>query len=153
MKSRFLLVLLGLIACSTLRGESPSSAGGTYTPESHTYSEVFTSKVLKVYSFQDGDADYVAYVVNWKDHEVVVTPSMTAGTKYNVGDAIRCVMSQSSFRTGDTNRTRVTFLVVNATTGVTATEEARRMEAITAEVESRRAARAASATEGAKKTP
>lgn len=116
-----------------------------YTPESRASSEIFTSKVVKVYSFQDGDAEYVAYVVTWKDHEVVVTSFGTGGADkpYNVGDVIRCQMQQMYHRVGDTGKARIIFSIMPGGPAVTGTaDEEQRLEAVRAEVETRRLKRA-----------
>lgn len=136
MKKHLLPALVLLLLAPVSYGEGPAN----YVPESRSSSETFSSKVLKVYTFQDGDLDYAAYVVNWKDHEVIVTAHAFAGEKkYNVGDSIRCVMNQTQQRVGDTNRTRVSFFV--ASLGSEPIFEHARLDAIRAEVEARRAIR------------
>src|SRR5262245_47063356 len=46
------------------------------------------AKVLKVYSLKDGDHKFIAYVVKWKDAEVIVSDPL-ARSEYKVGDTIR----------------------------------------------------------------
>jgi hypothetical protein len=132
------LLSLFLFGAVFLQAEGTSN----YTPESRTSSETFSSKVLKVYSFQDGDFEYAAYLVNWKDHEVVVTPlgSVATSAKYNVGDTIHCTMLQTSRRAGDTNKSRISFYIASGGVGL---EDAQRLEAISAEVKERREKRQA----------
>lgn len=86
-----------------------------YTPDSRTYMETFTSKVIKVYSFQENDLDYVAYVVNWKDYEVIVTPlGLVAGEKrYNVGDTIHCTMQQTRMGSSMVGHPRISFFLAS----------------------------------------
>jgi hypothetical protein len=73
------------MACfvSVADSQSPDKAAQTKssieTPE---------AKVLKVYSIKDGDYKFVAYVVNWKDSEVVVSDPL-AHSDYKVGDTIK----------------------------------------------------------------
>jgi len=124
------LLLFGLVL---VRGEE--TAG--YTPESRTVTETFTAKILKVYAFQEGDFEYAAYVVNWNDHEVVVTPGggFTNATKYKEGDTLRCTMQQSHLHVGDADKSRISFYVVS---NLNAAEEVQHLEAVAAEVKERR---------------
>ena len=109
----------------------------SYTPESKSSVEIFTSQVLKVYAFQEGDLDYHAYVVQWKEHEVVVTPSAGPDAKrYAVSDTIRCQMTQFVHRMGNQTRPRVSFTIVGDSG-----DERARLEAISEEVRRRRALR------------
>src|SRR5579871_5667713 len=107
--------------------------GANYTPLSRTVSETFTSKVVKVYSFQEGDSSYVAYVVNWKDHEVIVTPLAFGGaatdTPYKVGDTIRCQIEQMDRKLGDSSKTSMTFFIAST---ATSSDERLRLDSICA---------------------
>lgn len=118
---------------------------GGYVPEARSNSEVFTSKVTKVLSFQEEDGEYVAYLVTWKGHEVAVAAygSLANDKRYNVGDVVRCQMLQSTHRIGDPSKSRVSFTLMPAgfTSGSPA-EEVQRLEAIRSEIESRRLKRA-----------
>lgn len=125
-----------------------------YKPESRSVTEVFTSKVVKVYSFQEADVDYDAYVVTWKDHEVVVVSygGLGADKHYQVGDTIRCQMQQMPYRLGGSTKARVMFSVLPAF-GASATDELHRLESIRADVEARRATREAEAAAALRKEP
>jgi len=133
-----LILSFFLLGAALLRGEGPSN----YVPESRSAFETFTTKVLKVYAFQDGDYEYVAYVVNWKDHEVVVAPigSAASEAKLKEGDTIRCTMQQANHRIGDTNKSRISFYIAS---GSNLAESPQRLEAIAAEVKERRERRRA----------
>ena len=133
-------VTLALLATALLHGGDDSG----YKSESKSMTEVFTSKILKVYSFQEENHQYVAYVVTWKDHEVVVSPLGAVGgaDKYKVGDTIRCQMQQLPARVGDENKSLITFSIMY---GSGTTVDAARMEAVSQEVERRRAEREARA--------
>lgn len=50
--------------------------------------EVLDGAVLKVYSAKEGEHRFVAYVVKWKDAEVVVSDPL-AQTDFKVGDTIK----------------------------------------------------------------
>lgn len=140
MKKSILFASFLFSAVALLRGDESAN----YTPVSRAVSETFTSKILKVYSFQDGDSEYTAYVVNWKDHEVVVTPSPFAGTatekQYKVGDTVRCQMQLINHQIGGSNKARMTFFIESTPSS---SDERQRLDAIRAEIEARRAAHVA----------
>ncbi len=112
-----------------------------YTPESRTITETFVTKVLKVYSFQEGENEYVSYVVDWKGHEVVVAPEgLKAGdARYKEGDEIRCMMFQSSRRVSETDRSQIRFSIAT----MPSLAEAARLEEVAGEVKRRREVRLA----------
>ena len=130
MKYSNLLLLVFVLIASRLRG----AEGSDYSPESRMSSEIFTSKVLKVYSCGDGDAEYTAYVVNWKDHEVVVMPMGTpaATPSYQVGDKVRCNMMINR-KIGDAGKARITFFIAPNLESIRADAEARRLQRAQAE--------------------
>ena len=49
--------------------------------------EVMHSPVLKVYEAKDGKHRFLAYVVKWKDSEIVVSDTLVR-TRYKVGDML-----------------------------------------------------------------
>lgn len=49
--------------------------------------EVLQGKVLKVYKAQEGEAKFLAYVVEWKGQEVVVSDALSM-TEYKEGDQL-----------------------------------------------------------------
>lgn len=127
-----------------------------YKAESQRRSEVFTSKVLKVYSAQEGECKYTAYVVAWRDQEVVVTEREFGTPKtYKVGDTVRCMMmslirprkegtsATMSFILMDERSDPVAMVVLNPTPG----EEQARLEAVAAEIARRRTLRETGAEE------
>lgn len=122
---------------------SHAESENSYTPEARSTSEIFTSKVVKLYTFQDSDAEYISYVLMWKDHEVVVTPNTFGAEKrYNVGDVVRCQMQQRPHRIGDSNKSRMTFTIIpTGIEGASMADEVQRLDAVRAEVEARRAKR------------
>jgi hypothetical protein len=140
MKKSILYASFLFSAVALLRGDESAN----YTPVSRAVSETFTSKILKIYSFEEGDSEYAAYVVNWKDHEVVVTPLPFGGTatekQYKVGDTIRCQMQQVNHQIGDSNKGRMTFFIESTPSS---SNERQRLDAIRAEIEMRRAERLA----------
>lgn len=136
------LTCMALLAAATLlRAESDTG----YVPESRGSSETFTSKVVRVYSFQEGDAEYVSYVVNWRDHEVVVSPMSPVGVekRYNVGDMVRCQMQQLNHRLDDPGEARIMFMLLSPQSAVSVANGTSdpRLDRIRAEIEARRARR------------
>lgn len=132
---RTLLLALLLIVPAAL-GKSASD----YAPESETFSETFSSKVLKVYACHENNIDYVAYVVSWRGHEVVVAPlpGVSAEKTYQVGDAIRCRMSHSTRKLGTTDIVTTQFFLSSG-----GEIEQARLQAIEAAIKARPALREA----------
>ncbi len=58
--------------------------------------EVLNLKVLKVFSAKDGEAWFRAYMVKWKDQEVIVDDTL-AKTNYNEGDTIRVLAMRNKY--------------------------------------------------------
>lgn len=137
MKSNIILVISLLTVAGMVRAEADTG----YTPESRSNTEIFSSKISKVYTFEDGEAEYIAYVVTWKGHEVVVTPYVLPSTekRYAVGDTIRCQMRQSFRTTPNDTKGRMTFSFSSGgSVALGVGDEAQRLEAVRAEVEARR---------------
>lgn len=76
----FLLIIAGcLVSCSPggEKGAAPRSGS----------SEKILAPVLRVYSAKEGDYKFVAYVVKWKDAEIVVSDTL-AQSDFHPGDTI-----------------------------------------------------------------
>lgn len=73
---------------------SPIAFGADSGYPGATY-EVMQSTVLKVYSAKDENHKFVAYVVKWKDAEVVVSDPL-AESNYKVGDTIKFLAQKIS---------------------------------------------------------
>jgi len=126
MKSLTLVVLLGLVAgCSGVASDSsrnlhPSTSAAAaadssrdYNVESRNRMETFTSRISKIYEFKDDGISYVAYVVTWRGHEVVVQPALLDSEEkhHAVGEVIRCSMMQHVFSGRDGKAiTHTTFM-------------------------------------------
>ncbi len=119
------------LACGTIA----AFAAEDYVRESGWAGETFTSKVIKDLSFREDGADYVAYLVRWKDHEVVVTTPIPLQKRYAVGDSIRCQMMRRDAAAEAEKGGQLTFLIA-----VAGANEAR-LQAIADDVASRRALR------------
>lgn len=134
MSSHLLLALLALALAPALFGEG----NGDYVPEVRNTSETFGSKVLRIYACQEGDIHYTAYVVSWRGHEVVVTPSPVdaSANAYQVGDPIRCRMHHLTRKTDAGVTAHTQFVLARG-----GEDEHARLEAIEAAVQSRRALR------------
>jgi hypothetical protein len=67
------------------------------TPGTH---ETTKLKVIEVFSAKDGDSIFRAYLVSWKDQEVVVDDRL-AQSDYHVGDTITVLVMNSPFPKGE----------------------------------------------------
>ena len=100
MKTTCVLLLL-LIAGSLLATNEPPVAPSSRTnfPAAGGY-ETFETKVVKAYTAKDGNADFRAYVVLWKEQEVVVS-DLRGESNLREGDPIKImVMRSHSKRSG-----------------------------------------------------
>lgn len=68
-------------------------------------------KVVRVYSATDGAALFRAYVVKWKDQEVVVSDTLVR-TDYKVGDEIPVLAMNHPFPRGQEPHRLLSFTVV-----------------------------------------
>jgi hypothetical protein len=141
MKTSTFILILVIASSAIVRADG----GTSYTRKSRVVLETFTSKVIKVLSFEDGDSEYDAYVVNWKDHEVVVASNSIGpgNPKYKVGDVVTCNLQQNYNIAGGATKARVSFSLGVSTSTLygSSEEEQRRLQAIAEEVRVRRAAR------------
>lgn len=143
MKSIPLLLLALTLPSIALAADQPA-----YKTESQAVSEIFTTTIVRLYSAGEGEHRFVAYVVTWKDREVVVTSLTPRHDDFAVGDTVRCAMRQSL--TGPDPRTagRMIFTLlgrpsepVSARLLSDGAESQERLAAIAAEIDRRRAAR------------
>lgn len=93
---------------SATAAEPPSEVVGERLPP-----ERFTLKVVRVYSATDGTARFRAYVVKWKDQEVVVSDTL-ARTDYKVGDEIPVLAMNHPFPRGHEPHRLLGFTVIPA---------------------------------------
>ena len=83
-KTQLLLTVTTIVFCIV--------ASGCARPPMPEFSRV-ELKVIKVFSARDGDAVFHAYLVNWKDQDVVVDDGLTK-TDYHVGDTIPVLVTK-----------------------------------------------------------
>ncbi len=67
-------------------------------------------KVLKVFAAKDGEAIYRAYLVRWKDQEVVVSDSL-GKSRYKEGDIIPVLAMNHPFPQGAESHRVLAFTV------------------------------------------
>lgn len=150
MKTPLLLASL-LVVAVALRAAEPTSG---YRSESKSVSELFSSPILKIYAASEGEHRYVAYVVRWKENEIVVVPSsyMRGLEDLKVGDTVRCQMTQEHHLAGDDSAPKMRFILMSGPGGplssvrgvsTSTAEEAARLEQVAQEVTRRRAQREA----------
>lgn len=110
MKTVHLLIALALTTPLLAAEKSSAVDAGTSAGERRPPERV-ELKVLKVYSAQDGEAIFRAYVVEWKGQEVVVSDTL-AKTKFNVGDMVGVLVMNHPFPQGKENYRLLHFAIV-----------------------------------------
>jgi hypothetical protein len=125
-------ILACLVFASTIQAED--SKGNA--PESTERSKIFKSRVLRVHHLVEGDLQYVAYTIDWRGHEVVVS-STNVDEILKEGDEIRCQMRSAPLRHGDGKKAGISFWILPARSS----SEAARLKAVADEVNRRRATR------------
>lgn len=128
----FVFAIVSAMAVNLVRAE-----GSAYKPVHRSMSEEFTTKVQKVVAFEDSDAEFVAYIVDWRGHEVMAVDQGTrSGKRYNVGDTVRCRMVANTNGSSESLKMRLVFQVIDEPMDFGA-----RMEAVKADIAKRRQAR------------
>src|SRR4051812_42425028 len=89
------VIALLLFGVSVFSASAPQIASTT-VPGSQ---ETAHLKVLKVFSAKDGDAIFRAYMVQWKDQEVIVEDSLSK-TNYSIGDTITVLVMKLPYPHG-----------------------------------------------------
>ena len=112
-----------------------------YKSEATALTEVFSTKILKIYQAESEAGEFVAYVVDWRGQEVIVVPvsRMPGEVPKKVGDTLRCTMRSSIVPVDRSEKGRLSFSYGDALS------EAARLETIASEVRQRRAERDAAA--------
>jgi hypothetical protein len=88
MSLMFLSVIGAICIASLMQSCAPQNPPGV-----NSSYETLQSPVLKVYSVSDGEHNFVAYVVHWKEADVVVSDPL-ARSSYKVGDTIRFMVEK-----------------------------------------------------------
>ena len=104
-KRLFLVVAITIIVCTV-----GWSAARPLPPQEEGWQRV-QLKVLKVFSAHDGEAVFRAYLVNWKDQEVVVKDVLVK-TDYQVGDTISVLVMKHKYPKGKPGPGLLSFSVV-----------------------------------------
>ena len=73
--------------------------------------EIAQTQVLKVYSTEENGATFRAYVVKWKDREVVVSDRLSTGN-YKVGDNIEVIVMRHELGRGEDAKRVLHFEIV-----------------------------------------
>ena len=90
---------------NTFVGGCPTNA-----PAKGDFEEI-KAKVVKAYSVKDGNAEFRAYVILWKGHEVVVDDTL-ALSDYREGDTINVLVLRHPFPQGRENYDLLHFQVI-----------------------------------------
>jgi hypothetical protein len=131
MKKIILLVLSALASASFCMAQSSA-----YKTTATSSTEVFSTKILKVYEAHSQEGVYIAYAVDWRGQEVIVTQSATK-EPLKVGDEIECTMTSPLLSIESGKKATLRFAIGNTS------HDAERLEAIRSEVKRRRDARGA----------
>jgi len=100
-KKRLILIVTTIIVCIV--------AWGCARPPSPEMSQV-ELKVVKVFSARDGDAVFHAYLVTWKEQEVVVNGNLSK-RDYQVGDTIPVLVTKVKYPLGKPGSDILDFVV------------------------------------------
>ena len=73
--------------------------------------ETMDARVLKVYAAKDGEHRFVAYLVKWKDSEVVVSDPL-ARSDHKVGDTIKFLAQKIHIEKADPEVFALNFVLV-----------------------------------------
>ena len=105
-----ILVCITALSVLPLWAADSALAPASKTPGTH---ETASLKVIKVYSAKDSNSIFKAYVVSWKDQEVVVDDRL-AQTDYHVGDTITVLVMNSPFPKGEEKHGLLHFQILPA---------------------------------------
>jgi hypothetical protein len=109
---RALPLMAALLFPASFAAESSTSTPPAATPQGERVPpERFELKVLKVYEAIDGEAKFRAYVVRWKDQEVVVSDNLVR-TDYKEGDTIPVLAMNHPFPQGREPHRLLAFTVI-----------------------------------------
>lgn len=108
MKLSRILVVLTLLACGLVvnRALYAAQAEAEKIPPQR-----FDAKVLQVFAAKDGEAVFRAYLVKWKDQDVIASDSL-ASTDFHVGDTITVLAMNHPFPQNREPRRLLAFMVV-----------------------------------------
>lgn len=108
------LALASVLLASLLSFSAPFAAENPPpTKEERVPPERLDLKVLKVFAAKDGAAIFRAYLVKWKDQEVVVSDSL-ARSDYKEGDMLPVLAMNSAYPRGAEPHRLLAFVVVPA---------------------------------------
>jgi hypothetical protein len=110
MKARiFVAAAIMLLSLTARAVDKPQPAKTPAAPINKGSYETVEAKVLKVYAFDDDGAKFRAYVVKWKDHEVVVSDPLGTTDKKE-GDTIKVMAHRLEMMMGDKKVTMLSFM-------------------------------------------
>ena len=95
-----------LVCCNCLASADSAEPEAVKIPPQR-----FEAKVLKVFAAKDGAAIFRAYVVKWKDQEVIASDSL-AKSNYKEGDTISVLAMNHPFPKGQEPHRLLAFTVV-----------------------------------------
>jgi hypothetical protein len=111
MKSSHALIRLALFVLCLCAGAAVSAQPQFPADAEKIPPERFEAKVLKVFAAKDGKAVFRAYLVKWKDQEVIVSDPL-AKSDYMEGDTISVLAMNHPFPQGKESHRLLAFTVV-----------------------------------------
>lgn len=109
MKQTVLFLSLLLTACPVIEASAQSSSA---IPDVQSDYETLQAPVIKVYSVKQGDFKFTAYVVNWKDAEVIVSDPL-AGSDFKAGDTIQFMAQRVHLKKSGVDVSSLNFTLLN----------------------------------------
>lgn len=112
MKNTYLALCLSAVTLASVAlfaADKPNAQPSNVTTSSH---ETITTEVLKVFTAKDGNAVFRAYLVKWKDQEVIASDPL-ASSNYKVGDKINVLAMNHSHPRRGNNPNLLAFQVID----------------------------------------
>lgn len=111
MKNAAIAVKIALCALCLCSPPSFGAEAAPNVPAERIPPQRFEATILKVISAKDGDAIFRAYVVKWKDQEVVATDPLVK-SNFKEGDTIMVLALNSAYPQGRESYRLLSFTVV-----------------------------------------
>ena len=74
---------------------------------------IHKGKIIKVYSAEEKGASFRAYVVKWKEQEVIVSDPLSDGKKKKEGDSIRFMAQRIEIEDEDGKMKMLQFMLID----------------------------------------
>ncbi|MBT3377446.1 MAG: hypothetical protein HN742_34415 [Lentisphaerae bacterium] len=112
-KSWPMIAAVVLASMMVLAGQRASAQGPRLPPGAETSYDIEETQVLKVFSAEDQGHRFVAYLVKWKDSEVIVGDPL-ARSAFAVGDTIKFMVNRMKLPNPTGNVSSLRFMLLNS---------------------------------------